>query len=105
MDKLDKILEILDENQAIDTVHISVKSLTTFTDDMIICEGRSQRHMQSLAEKIEANTELRLLNKPHLSSKDDQDWIIVDHGNIIVHIMSHGARKLYELEKLWSTTR
>lgn len=101
MNKLQKILEILDEHQAIDTLHISVKGLTTMTDDMIICEGRSQKHMQSLAEKIEEDHSLRTGYKPNLSPKDDTDWIVVDYGEIIIHIMSSSARKLYELEKLW----
>ena len=103
MNKLTKILEILDDNQAINTLHIPVNGLTTMTDDMIICEGRSQKHMQSLAEKIEEDKSLRVDYKPNLSPKNDPDWIIVDHGEVIIHIMSEQARKLYELEKLWSS--
>lgn len=101
MNKLTKILELLDDNQAIDVIHIPVKGLTSMTDDMIICEGRSQKHMQSLAEKIEEEKSLRVDFKPNLSPKNDPDWIIVDHGEVIIHIMSQSARKLYELEKLW----
>ena len=103
MNKLTKILEILDDNQAINALHIPVNSLTSMTDDMIICEGRSHKHMQSLAEKIEEDKSLRVDYKPNLSPKNDPDWIIVDHGEVIVHIMSEQARKLYELEKLWSS--
>lgn len=102
MDKLTKILEILDDNQAINTINISVKDLTSMTDNMIICEGRSQKHMSSLAEKIEEDKSLRELYRPNLSPKNDAEWIIVDHGDVIIHIMSSHARKLYELEKLWS---
>ncbi|MDG2348879.1 MAG: ribosome silencing factor [Gammaproteobacteria bacterium] len=102
MNKLSKILQLLDDNQAIDIIHISVKQLTTMTDDMVICEGRSQKHMQSLAEKIEEDKSLREHYKPNLSPKGDPDWIIVDCGDVIIHILSNCARKLYELEKLWS---
>ncbi|MEE2769901.1 MAG: ribosome silencing factor [Pseudomonadota bacterium] len=101
MHKLEKILKILDDNQAIDPIHISVKKLTSMMDDMIICEGRSQKHMQSLAEKIEEDQSLKQHYKPNLSPKSDSDWIIVDHGDIVIHILSSQARKLYELEKLW----
>ena len=104
MNKLSIILKLLDDNQAIDVVHLCVKQLTTMTDEMIICEGRSQKHMQSLAEKIEEDKSLRQDYKPNLSPKDDPEWIIVDCGNIIIHIMSNHARKLYELEKLWSNS-
>ena len=103
MNKLEKILEILDDNQAIDIVHISVNGLTTMTDDMIICEGRSQKHMQSLAEKIEEERSLKIDFKPNLSPKSDPDWIIVDHGEVIIHVMSKTSRKIYELEKLWGS--
>lgn len=103
MNKLSKILNILDEHQAINTIDFCVKEMTTLADHMIICEGRSQKHMQTLAEKIECDLELKKNYHPNLSDKTDHEWIIVDHGDIIIHILSKEGRALYELEKLWGS--
>ncbi len=85
--------------QNIKTLHVA--HLTSVTDYLIICTGSSSRHMRYLAD--EAITALNkagyeVLNKEGMESND---WIIVDGGDAVLHIMSRDAREFYQLEGLW----
>lgn len=102
MNMLDKVKAILDEFQAINLIDLPIGHLTTMADVLIICEGRSPKHMQTMAEKLIEDPELKAIYRPNTSSLHDPDWIVVDYGSVIIHLMSEEARQRYELEKLWS---
>lgn len=80
---------------------LSVKHLTSVTDHLIICSGTSNRHMRHLAEeaiKCLREAGLEILNTEGM---DSNDWIIVDAGDAVLHVMSEEARDFYQLEGLW----
>lgn len=80
---------------------LAVGHLTSVTDHLIICTGSSNRHMRHLAdEAIKALHEAgqEILNKEGL---DSNDWMIVDAGDAVLHVMSSEAREFYQLEGLW----
>lgn len=94
-------LKTLDDLQAIDTTVIDVRSLTCITDLMIICTGRSTRHIKSIADNLVAQAKKHQVAYLHTEGDETSDWVLVDLGDIVVHIMLATARRFYNLEALW----
>lgn len=100
-DLLDKLKDILEDIKAQNIVTIDVKNITTFADYLVICTGRSKRHVYSIADNVKENTKKLLAKKPNSQGLEACEWVIVDLGSIIVHIMLPEIRDFYQLEKLW----
>jgi len=97
---IDTILKVLEDNKALDVIVFEVSKLTSISDYMIIASGRSSRQVNSISEKV---TEAAKENGLVLLGKKEGDWVLVDLGDIIVHIMHPDTREYYQLEKLWSS--
>lgn len=98
---LDKLLHILDENQAVDIKILDVRKQTTITDYMIITSGRASRHVKAIAQKV--LEEMKAAGMPALNSNgmENGEWILIDFNDFIVHIMQAETRQYYNLEGLW----
>lgn len=101
----DQSLQVLtnavEDAKAQNITTLNVAHLTTITDYMIICSGTSSRHMRHIADSTLAAAEqagITIISQEGLSSND---WMIVDAGDVIVHVMSEQARDFYQLEGLW----
>lgn len=94
-------VKALDDLQAIDTTIIDVRPLTTITDLMIICTGRSSRHIKSIADNLVTQAKLSQVSYLHVEGGEDSEWVLVDMGDIVVHIMLSTTRSFYNLEALW----
>ena len=96
-----RIVTGLDEMKAIDIRSIDVRDLTSVTDVMIIASGRSDRQVRALAQRaveIATKAGVRVLGT---EGEREGQWILVDLGDVIVHLMHPTARAYYQLEKLW----
>jgi len=98
----DHILSILDEHSAQDTIEIDIRGKSSVADYMIVSSGRSNRHVGALADYV-----LRSLKE--LGHKDigvegleGCDWVLIDVGDVILHIFRPEVRVFYNLEKIWS---
>lgn len=103
-DLLKQLLKYLDENHAERIVTIDVRNQTTIADTMIVATGRSSRHVKALAGKI--MEEMKAKGMPAfgahgINSQDSGDWVLVDFGECILHIMQADARSFYDIEGLW----
>jgi len=101
-EKLNKLLiKILDENKAEDCSVLDIRDLTDLADYMIICSGMSQRHLKAISEKVTEQVKKAGFKPLGVSGDAESDWILVDLGDVILHLMLPEARQLYALEELW----
>lgn len=99
----DTILSCLDELKAISPVTINVKKLTTMTDYMMIASGTSKRHIQSLGDKVLDDLKERKIKPFGIEGKGSEEWILIDLGDVVLHLMSAKARSFYDLEGFWDS--
>lgn len=92
----------LEDMKGIDLVVIDIIGKSSIADAMIVVTGTSQRHVRSLAESVRLDS--KAANHPPLGVEgaDSSDWVLVDLGDVIVHVMTEEKREFYSLEKLWS---
>lgn len=96
------IEELLDSEKASDIASIDLANKSSLADYMIVATGLSQKHISALAERIKDKLETMGFRNVPVEGKDASDWIVVDAGNIIVHLFRQEARNMYNLEKMWS---
>jgi ribosome-associated protein len=79
-----------------------VRSLTPITDCMIICTGTSSTHIKALADEVEIKAKQAGLSVKGVEGRGQADWVLVDLGDVVVHLMLSATRSLYRLEDLWN---
>ncbi|EHC54688.1 Iojap protein [Salmonella enterica subsp. enterica serovar Hvittingfoss str. A4-620] len=111
----DFVIDKIDDLKGQDIIALDVQGKSSITDCMIICTGTSSRHVMSIADHVvQSSRAARPRGAVVQSSRaagmlplgvegeNAADWIVVDLGDVIVHVMQEESRRLYELEKLWS---
>lgn len=98
---LTMLQEALDDIQAKDIITIDVREQTTITDYMVICSGRSSRHVKAIAEQTIEKMKSAGLPALSRSGLDSGEWALIDFGEIILHVMQPESRAFYNLEGLW----
>ncbi|MDX2483194.1 MAG: ribosome silencing factor [Pseudodonghicola sp.] len=98
---LARILTSLESDKAEDLVEVDLRGRTSFGDYMVIASGRSSRQVTSMAEKLadRLKQEFGLIAK--VEGKDSGDWVLIDTGDVIVHLFRPEVRDFYQLEKMW----
>jgi len=100
----DVALAALDEIKAIDVRVLDVRPLTDITDFMIIASGRSNRQVRALADEVVAEATRRGVRPLGVEGFDQGIWVLVDLGDVVVHVMQPATRDFYQLERLWDDT-
>ncbi len=94
--------EALDALKGIDITVIDIAEKSSIADAMMVATGTSKRHVRSLAESVRQSAKQADHAPLGFEGGDSSDWILVDLGDVIVHVMTQEKRDFYALEKLWS---
>ena len=97
------VLDALDDYKGIDIISLDIREFTIVADRMIICTGTSKRHVQSMAENIVIKAKAAGVPPIGTEGEAQGEWVLIDLGDIIVHLMLAETRKFYSLEKLWTS--
>ena len=101
--QLAEILNSLSDIKAEDIVKIDLRGKSSIGDYMVIASGRSSRQVNAIANNLVDHLKQKLHCAARIEGKDSHDWILVDTGDIIVHIFRPEVREFYQLEKMWQT--
>nr|WP_226941994.1 ribosome silencing factor [Pseudooceanicola spongiae] len=100
-DQLDLILQSLDDDKAEEIVTINLAGKSSIGDYMIVCSGRSSRQVSSIADKLAEKIKHATGRVAKIEGKETGDWVLIDTGDIIVHVFRPEVREFYQLEKMW----
>lgn len=99
---LAEILSLLDEAKAEDVVQIELAGKSSVADYMVIASGRSDRHVGSIADQIGKRLKEIKYSTVRIEGQPANDWVLIDVGDIIVHVFRPEVREFYNLEKMWT---
>ncbi len=99
---LNTILARLDEDQAINTIEIDLHNKSTIADYMLVTSGRSNRHVNAIAEHVIESLHKSGSPRVRVEGMPNCDWVLIDAGDVILHIFRPEVRAFYNLEKMWS---
>jgi ribosome-associated protein len=100
---LSLILHVLDEHQAEDVVTVDLAGKSPLADYMVVATGRSSRQVQGLADYL-GRAVKEVANAPKVEGLTQGDWVLVDAGDVIVHLFRAEVREFYNIESMWSAT-
>jgi ribosome-associated protein len=97
-----KVIAVLEDIKAFDIVTLNIKKLTSISDFMIIASASSTRQTKALAKNIKEEMKILGISVIGIEGEKDGDWVLVDLGDIIIHIMTPTTRTYFNLEELWT---
>nr|WP_242656800.1 ribosome silencing factor [Salipiger marinus] len=95
------ILRSLDDNKAEEVVQIDLRGKTSVCDHMVICSGRSSRQVSALSQKLVEDLKHELGVPSKIEGQETGDWVLIDTGDVVVHVFRPEVREFYQLEKMW----
>ncbi|MET0606766.1 MAG: ribosome silencing factor [Beijerinckiaceae bacterium] len=99
------VMDSLEEMKAETTVEIDLAAKSSIADSMIITTGRSNRHVAAIAEKVMEDLKAHGRANVRVEGMPNCDWVLIDAGDVIVHVFRPEVRAFYNLEKLWGEDR
>ncbi len=98
---LQKILQILEDKKALNVKHMEIKDVTTIADYFVIASGTSNTHIKSLVDNVEYQLKEDGIYPNKIEGYDTGTWILMDYGDVIVHVFTETERENYKIEELW----
>jgi ribosome-associated protein len=96
------ILESLEDDQAVETVSIPLAGKSAIADHMVIASGRSTRQVASMAQKLQEKIKKQCGRSARVEGLPNADWVLIDAGDVIVHLFRPEVRSFYNLERMWA---
>jgi len=97
-----KAVDVASEKQATDILLLDIRKVTTFADFFVILSAESRRQMDALSEDMEGEMKRSGASLHHREGTPDSGWLLLDFGDVIVHLFAPEEREFYQLEELWS---
>jgi ribosome-associated protein len=101
-DLLDTVLTSLDDSKAEDLVTLDIAGKSSLADHMVIVSGRSHRHVGAIADHLQRDLKSAGAGAPTVEGQSTCDWVLIDAGDVIIHIFRPEVRSFYNLEKMWA---
>lgn len=99
----DLVVDALDDLKAVNTVTLDVSPLTDVMDYLVITSGNSNRHVKSLADNVCLQAKQQGMRPLGVEGESAGEWVLVDFGDVVVHVMLPATRDFYDLERLWAS--
>jgi ribosome-associated protein len=96
------VLQSLDDDQAVETISIPLAGKSSIADYMVIASGRSSRQVASMAVKLAEKVKAEVGRTPKIEGLPAADWVLIDAGDVIVHLFRPEVRSFYNLERMWA---
>lgn len=96
------VLASLDDDQAVETVSIPLAGKSSIADYMVIASGRSSRQVASMAQKLAERVKAEFGRPSRIEGLPTADWVLIDAGDVIVHLFRPEVRSFYNLERMWA---
>jgi ribosome-associated protein len=96
------VLASLDDDQAVETVSIPLAGKSSIADYMVVASGRSTRQVASMAQKLAEKIKAEFGRSPRIEGLPTADWVLIDAGDVIVHLFRPEVRTFYNLERMWA---
>ena len=97
-----RAVELAEDKQASDIVMLDLRKLNIFTDYFVICSGESDRQLKAIIEAIDEGVSREMERDARVEGTPDTGWVLLDYGDVVVHVFSVAVRDYYRLERLWS---
>ncbi len=95
------VMQSLDDDQAQETVSIPLAGKSSIADHMVIASGRSSRHVAAMAQKLAEKIKKETGHIARIEGLPTADWVLIDAGDVIVHLFRPEVRSFYNLERMW----
>lgn len=102
IEMIEIVTESLDDAKAESTVAIDIRGKSSIADHMVVTSGRSHRHVGAVADQLAKALTKAGFKKPRVEGLPNCDWVLVDAGDVVVHIFRPEVREFYNIEKMWS---
>jgi ribosome-associated protein len=99
---LELIVQSLDDDKAIDVVVIDLVGKSSFADAMVVASGTSARQVSAMADHVREKLKAAGLKGIAVEGQENSDWVLIDGGDVIVHLFRPEVREFYNIEKLWT---
>ena len=96
------VIDAMDDLKARDIRHINVEGAAGFTDRMVFASGTSNRHVKSIAQSVLDKVKRAGMSPMGVEGEDTGEWVLIDLGDVVAHIMLPDTRQFYDIERLWS---
>ncbi len=90
-----------DDRKAVDLKVLQLGKVTDFTEYFLICSGTNERQVQAIADAIQERLRERRVRALHVEGQNRAQWVLIDYGDLVVHVFQEEQRRYYALERLW----
>ena len=98
----DQVVQVLEDGKAREIVALDVSEVSSVTDFMVIASGTSNRHVKSLVDQVIESSKANDNPPLGVEGREAHDWVLLDLGDVVVHVMQPEPREFYDLERLWA---